>query len=449
MNKRPLLLFSIIISLCSCSNINNNESNDVSNSYEEMQEISGSWKSFLATKDNIKNIYNKSVTPFNTVMQMNYFLEDSNKDNNDKLFEDVTTLYDNEVGRLHKLFDRHNKYYVNENKDLLVNINVINDSFGKGEAIKCDDDLYNLLKHGIECYKITNGQFNMFTGALTNYWDSIFNDFYGYHYIEEIDPYFVPAQKEKLEKLLDAIPSNLDEINAQLTFDDENKTVTFNKCDFNNDSKPLISVGGIAKGFATDIIKQKLIDNNYLNAYLISGGSSLSSVSKPIYSLEQGGQKISVINPEKSNIIEKEVAFTIKIKDEFNFSTSGNYTAEKWYRFMDENGNLIYRHHIINPFTGYPESYHRSVSIYTTSFSNAYVDAFTTAFMNLSIEDGLLLRKEILNKYPDSDLELLYLTQEGYESKQENKTATYTVIATSNFNNTLTLQEGVNIVYEK
>ena len=203
-------------------------------------------------------------------------------------------------------------------------------------------------------------------------------------------------------------------------------------------------MGGIAKGYATDIIKENLLKNGYKDGYLISGGSSISTLSKPIYTRKEKGQKLSVINPEKSNIMEKEAAFSIKFTEEFNFSTSGNYTTNKSYSFLDNDGNIVYRHHIINPFTGYPESLHRSVSIATSYFSNAQVDALSTAFMNLSVEDGLKLRKALLEKYEGSNLEVFYLDQQG---RKEN--AVVTVIATSNVNDTLTVADGVNIKYEE
>ena len=167
-------------------------------------------------------------------------------------------------------------------------------------------------------------------------------------------------------------------------------------------------------------------------------------MSTPIFTRKEKGHKISVVNPAKTNLIEKEVAFSIKFTEEFNFSTSGNYTANKSYTFIDENENIVYRHHIINPFTGYPESYYRSVSIMTHYFSSAQVDALSTAFMNLKLEDGLKLRKEILAKYPEADLELFYISQEG-----SNKEAKVTVTATSSMNDALTVAKGVNLIYEE
>ena len=408
-----------------------------------VEEVTGTWKIYVATDENIISTANTRVTPFNTVMQVNYFLNDKNEDN-ESLFSDISDLYNSEVARLHKVFDRHNKYKVTE-EELLINVKTINDSFGKNETIKCSDELYNLLKFSVDCYKLTNGYFNVFSGVITDFWNQIFDIAYNDYSItiNELDPLYNQELKEQLELITDSIPSNIEEINQQITFDDENKTVTFNECEFNNGINPMISVGGIAKGYATDIIKEKFVSKGYKDGYLISGGSSISTIDKPIYSKDSLGQKISVINPELSNIISKVPAITMYFTDEFNYSTSGNYTDGKHYNFMDGD-NMIYRHHIINPYTGYPESYYRSVSIKTSYFSNAYVDAFSTAFMNLSIEDGKLLKDKILKQFPGSDLELFYLTQTGKKDS-----ATFTVYATSNVNGTLTAGERVNIIYEE
>ena len=426
MNKTKLILPLLLVSVLTSCNT-----------------ISGEWRSVVASNADIVTTANTNVDPFNTVMQLSYFLNDDYADTNEQTFESVTKIYKEKISYLHKRFDRH-YYYKNKDDVLVTNVKTINDSFGTGNEIKCSDELYQLLKLGVECYELTNGQFNIFTGAITDYWDEIFGRAYDYEPLEDIDPYYDGLQKEILEILVDSIPSNIDEVRQQLTFNYENKSVTFNKCDFNNGYKPLISVGGIGKGLATDLVKEELVSNGYKDGYLLSGGSSITTLSTPIFTRKEKGHKISVVNPAKTNLIEKEVAFSIKFTEEFNFSTSGNYTANKSYTFIDENENIVYRHHIINPFTGYPESYYRSVSIMTHYFSSAQVDALSTAFMNLKLEDGLKLRKEILAKYPEADLELFYISQEG-----SNKEAKVTVTATSSMNDALTVAKGVNLIYEE
>lgn len=426
MNKNKLLSLLVVFTLMSCTN----------------NELSGEWKTHVVTVASTPTHLNTYVTPFNTAMQLNCFLNDKIKEEDrEASFNQVKSIYEFEVNRLHVMFDRH-YYYKNDKEETITNVKTINDSYGTGTPIKCSDELYELLKQGVEFYELTDGMFNIFTGSLTEYWEQIFAAVYDYEPIEDWDPYFNEAQKEKLELLVDAIPSSKEEIEQQLTFDDENKTITFNSCEFNNGIKPIISVGGIAKGYATDLIKNRLKTNGYVDCYLISGGSSISSVSKPIFTEEAGGQKISVVNPAKSTFFSKESAFSLKVTEEFSFSTSGNYTESKNYP-LEVDGDRLYRHHIINPFTGYPESHYRSVSILTHSFSNIMVDALSTAFMNLNLEEGMKLRQKILEKYPDSDLELLYLLQEN-----DDQNAICTIHTTSNINETLIAAEGIEIIYE-
>ena len=426
MNKKVILSLLLTSCLCSCGN-----------------KLSGEWRTIVASSKNLITQYNSNVEPFNTVMQLSYFLNDDYADTNEETFTQVSKIYNETIEDLHRKFDRHYYYKLNEN-DLEINIKTINDSFGTNKEIRCSEELYNLLKLGVSCYELTKGQFNIFTGSITDYWEDVFYRAYNYEALDEIDPHFSDLQKERLETLVDSIPANIEEINQQLTFNDDNKSVIFNNCEFNNGEKIQISVGGIAKGLATDMVKENLVKNGYKDGYLLSGGSSITTLSTPVFTSKEKGHKISVINPAKSNIIEKEVAFSMKFTEEFSFSTSGNYTANKNYSFIDSNGNIIYRHHIINPFTGYPESHYRSVSIMTNYFSNAQVDALSTAFMNLSIEDGMKLRKEILNKYEGSNLEIFYICQEGNDSN-----AKVSVHATSSMNDTLVVSKGVNLIYEE
>ena len=138
-------------------------------------------------------------------------------------------------------------------------------------------------------------------------------------------------------------------------------------------------------------------------------------------------------------------AYSFALKEKFNVSTSGNYTQGKSYWFVPEGSqDVIYRHHIINPKTGYPENYFRSVTVVSNTLDASIVDALSTAFTNMTVEEGLLLKETILSKYEKSNLEILYLSQEG-TSYDEYK---LTVHATSDIGGTLSLEKGVDIVYE-
>ena len=54
-------------------------------------------------------------------MNLNYFLNDKNgEENNNKLVDDISKIYSDEISRLHKLFDRH-LYYEDENNEIKLN----------------------------------------------------------------------------------------------------------------------------------------------------------------------------------------------------------------------------------------------------------------------------------------------------------------------------------------
>lgn len=424
-SKMSFLSIIILMTMCSCG------------------DIKGSWVDIDATQSNIKTTVNTTVAPFNTVMSLKYFINEDNDVNKDEIIKSVTSLYDYSVGKYHKLFDRHYYYYEDNGVDIVTNLKTINDSFGTNTPIKCSDELYELLKISVEAFELTNGYFNIFTGALTDYWNYIFSEVDGLvQFVENYDPYYNEVSKNTIQKIVDSIPNTKEEIQEQLTFDDENKTVTFNKLE-KNSVTPLISLGGVAKGFATDLLKDLLVSNEYKDGYLFSGGSSISSLSTPIFTKKNKGQNISVIDPIKSGYMNSVKAFSLKFSEEFNFSTSGNYTSGKSYSFV-VNDELINRHHIINPFTGYPESYYTSVSISTNNLSNAFVDILSTALMNVDIEKGKIIRNNVLSRFPDATLDVYYLIQ-----TLKDDSITSSLYATSDNDGTLEVGEGIKVTYEE
>ena len=222
-----------------------------------------------------------------------------------------------------------------------------------------------------------------------------------------------------------------------MEFKDSTYEVRFNSLK-DEDGKSIgnisISVGGIAKGVATNIVKKMLLDKGYDKGYLFSGGSSISSLSTPIYNNNKG-QYLSISDPRTINNLgdEKKSAFEIYLKDEFSMSTSGNYTKGKSYGFYDENGNVNKRFHILNTFTGYSnyKDCVASVSVFSKKLDAGFLDAISTTLVNMTIEDGLVFRNKVMNDY-NADLEIVYI-------KENIKEETIEVISTSNFNNTLKL----------
>lgn len=426
MKKRfELVLFSLL--LCSCSKKNIVSERIIAKDIEAF--------SYFDSDNN--PVFHK-VQPFNTSMYLTYYF-DSKNDYSDSLNK-INEIYNNSLYENHIYFDRHAKYLNSEN-EFVINLKTINDSFGSGENVKIPENLYTLLKFGKEMFYLTDGYFNMFTGRITDYWDECFYKAYDYEDLDTFDPYFSSESKLKLENIVNEIPKTDEDFEAQLSFDDVNKTVRFNK--LSNQSSnyhPLISLGGIAKGFATDLVKEELIKNDYKNGILMSGGSSISLISDPTFIKNpKKGQSFSVINPLKMSFFTNETAFTIYNFKEFNSSTSGNYTINKNYKINDENGNTIIRYHIINPNTGYSEQFHYQITAVSNTLSNGLLDALTTSLMCLNIEDGMKLRNKVLEKYPNSDLHIYWMDNVNGKCK----------LYASDKELDLKLGEDVSVVYEE
>lgn len=442
MKKINLLFVSLLLVGC-------NNNNSSSNRY------SGAWQNILAksfmTTDNVK------VEAFNTVMTLKYFIEESVEDK-ESLINDVTSIYQDNVSDYHKKFDRHYSYYLDHNdkeKGLYTNIRDVNKSLDSGKFVKLNEDTYNLLKFSVDATKYSECYFNIFVGELTDFWDDMFSNYSSSLSEEEWiaflnnEPYYNETTRETIQKIVDSIPSTSEEVNQVIEFNDETKEVRFNSLkDSNGESKGKISisVGGVAKGYATDLLKEKLLEKGYDKGYLFSGASSILSLGEPIYNNSKG-QALSVLDPRTSHLFgeQQKKAFSINLKDAFSMSTSGNYTSGKSYTFKDlETNEIVTRHHIINSFTGYPkyEDNVASVSVFSKKLSAGLLDVFSTALVNKSIEDGLEFRKKVMNDY-EADLEIVYILEDLDKNTIE-------IVSTSTFNDTLVIgdQEGVSIRYE-
>ena len=375
--------------------------------------ISYSCNEFIATSDN------HFVIPFNTQMKISYFKKDNQK-NSDTFDDDLFNLYSSSVTQLHKTLDRHYDYLDEQDKQI-TNVKTINDSYGTGEEIICSDELYNLLKLGYNLTLQTNGYFNFFMGNLTDFWDEILTRINDLDPVEDVDPYFNKEQQDEMIRLKESTPT-IEEIDGIFEFNDDKKSVIFksipDKEEHDRDNnlskyRPYITSGGIAKGYATDLIKNILLSKGYTDGYINSGSSSLTSLSDFTFT-KKGSQTISIADPRIKGF-QREICMSLTLGKDYSLSTSGNYTNGMSYSFTDsETGKKVYRHHIINPYTGECSQEHASVTLISHSFSNGELDAFSTAFVNMTTEQGLKFRKQIIYEYSNKynqqyDLDLVYI----------------------------------------
>ncbi len=252
------------------------------------------------------------------------------------------------AGAFDLLYRIENKISANREGTVIA---AINEKAGV-EAVKVDEDVFNLICFALELYRKTDGYFNPAIGALTKLWN-----------IGSENPQ-VPS-REDLEVVLPLL--NPDDI----VLDMENKTVFLTK------EGMRLDLGGIGKGYAADALKSYFKENGVKKAIINLGGNIL------ILGEKKEGEKwnVGIVDPENTQDY-----FTTVSLEEGTVVTSGSYE-----RFFEEDG-VIY-HHILNPETGYPwETDLLSATIVTDSSTLA--DGLSTAVFAGGIDEAERLASE-------------------------------------------------------
>jgi thiamine biosynthesis lipoprotein len=144
-------------------------------------------------------------------------------------------------------------------------------------------------------------------------------------------------------------------------------------------------VGGIAKGYANDVLSARLQEEGLTHGY-ISGGQSSNTALGTRY-----GNIVWDI-PMSSPIASVSRAYIINRAGYFNISTSGGYEGVP----IAIDGETVWRHHIINPWDGYPSRVQLHVNVMSNDVPAAELDALSTALMNATKAQGMALRHQYL-----------------------------------------------------
>jgi len=185
-----------------------------------------------------------------------------------------------------------------------------------------DQEVISLILRGQEYESKTKGYFNPAIGKLVNLW--------GFH--SDVPREMMPDTKAIL-KLVEDKPSM------------ENIEITNNKLRSTNKFVQ-IDMGGYAKGYALDQAKYILEQYNINNALINIGGNILA--------LGMHGNREWVVGIQDP--INLNVMVTLPLKPGWSIGTSGDY--QKYFILNEKRYS-----HIINPYTGYPVSNTKSVTI--------------------------------------------------------------------------------------
>ncbi|TDO83387.1 thiamine biosynthesis lipoprotein [Halanaerobium saccharolyticum] len=219
-----------------------------------------------------------------------------------------------------------------------------------------------VLKKALEYAKMTDGSFDPTIGALVELWGIGTEDA------------AVPTQSE-IEKALSNTGYQylkLYENSAKIT----NPGVK-------------IDLGGIAKGYAAEEVKDVVQKHGIQHAFVNLGGNVLVIGNK----VDGSPWKIGIQDPREGR---GNVMAIVDAVDS-TIVTSGNYE-----RYFEENGKLY--HHIINPETGYPAR-NNLLSASIISENSFDADALSTAVYVMGLEKGMNFIESLEN------VEVMFITE--------------------------------------
>ena len=184
----------------------------------------------------------------------------------------------------------------------------------------------------------------------------------------------IPSDKEILESVSKVGYNNI-------ILDKKNQTV------FLKNSGMKIGFGAIGKGYAADMAKSILIQNDVKSGIINASGDLTAWGKKP----SGKDWMVAIVNPLNKN----KIFSWLPIKNKA-VVTSGNYE-----RFVNFKGKLY--SHIIDPRTGYPSEGILSVTIFTEKAELA--DALATSVFVLGEEIGM----NLINQLKGIDLSLIHI----------------------------------------
>lgn len=229
-----------------------------------------------------------------------------------------------------------------------------------GQRTLVSDEFIMLLETAIKYSKMTDGKFDITTHNLVEIWN-----------FKSLNPQ-IPDKQQILEAL--------DTTNYKNIVIDENCVTLLNGAK--------IDLGSIIKGYASDMVKEYLLDEKIEKAIINVGGNIVTIGSKN----KQENWTIGIREPFAN---ENSILMSVEI-DNLCVVTSGTYQRKF---IIDQE---LY-HHIINPFTGYPfKSEIMSVSVINKSALTA--DCLSTSFYLLGMEKSLEIVENI------ADAEAIFIT---------------------------------------
>lgn len=275
----------------------------------------------------------------------------------------------------HRLSDIYNEYKG------INNLKTLNDNAGRG-AVKIAPELMELLIFAKDIHALTDGEVNVAMGGVLAEW-------HGWR--EGMSNGYSPALPS--QELLDGLFAHSD-IDS-LLLDLENMTAEL------ADSEMSLDLGALAKGFATEKARLRLISLGADN-FVIDAGGNLAVIGKG----NGKGFKVGIKDPKspQTTIASEEI-----IAKDISVVTSGDYER---YCLLDG----VRYHHIIDKDTRLPSEHFSSVTVVTEN--SALADALSTALFCTDTENGRQIIERAEEKY-GINISVIWIDGEGKISRRD------------------------------
>lgn len=291
-------------------------------------------------------------------------------------FDELTLAYQ-ELGHL---YDKYNNF------DGLTNLKTLNDTAGQGPQV-VDQRLIDLLLLSQEWDAKSLYTFNPTLGTVLKVWHT-------YREEGKILNQEDPTAFGKIPSLAELESANACTGWNNLVIDDEANTVEIlNPC-------TSIDVGGIGKGYATDLVAQQMIESGLTSAILNIGDSSIVTIGSKPDGTEWG---IGVAKPSRPVLIGQATVDTLYFTGSISVSTSGD--NQNYY--VAEDGN--YYHHLIDPSTLYPVVTPLHSVTVVTNFSAGEAEALSKALYILPYDQASAYLSELQTQYPNNFIGALWV----------------------------------------
>lgn len=223
----------------------------------------------------------------------------------------------------------------------------------QGAPVTVSEETAELIRLGIEYGELSDGKFDITVASATDLWNFRDNE---------------EKELPDSDRLAEAV-SHIDYRSVQI----DGETVTL------ADPKAKIDLGGIAKGYIADKLKEYLQNQGVEHALINLGGNMLALGGRP----DGSDFKIGIQEPFAAD---GTVLTSLSVSDQ-SVVSSGNYE-----RYFEKDGVIF--HHILDPDTGYPIQ-NDLYQVTVISDSSVQGDALSTTCYALGLEEGMELIKHM------------------------------------------------------